>query len=86
MPTTQEFRSTLKALFAAAAARGATHIDVEAGDLHREVGGYPGCNHRMPSCCSVMAQEMRTGDSILSSPSGGKGASLIIRYFLPRAG
>lgn len=60
------------------------YIDIEAGELHRLVGGYPGTNHKMPSCCAVMKRYMNNNDEILYSPPSGKGASLKIRYYLPR--
>jgi 5-methylcytosine-specific restriction protein A len=58
--------------------------DVVSGDLHRTVGGYPGPSHRMPACCSVMTRAMRRGDRIITAPPSGKGATLTIRYRLPR--
>ena len=33
------------------------------GKLHRQVGGYPGANRRMPDCCEVMYAEMGGGRS-----------------------
>jgi 5-methylcytosine-specific restriction protein A len=56
-------------------------VDVNSGDLHRQVGGYPGRNHRMPVCCEVMYGKMKGDDAVLSAPPKGKGASLTIRYF-----
>lgn len=65
-------------------ADGASYIDVNAGELHRRVGGYPAASHVMPTCCGVMRAEMMAGDDVLSEPPKGKGASLAIRYRLPR--
>jgi hypothetical protein len=42
-----------------------TTVEINSGQLHREVGGYPGQNHRMPICCAVMRSEMSAGDAIL---------------------
>lgn len=64
--------------------RGLDHIDVNAGDLHRQLGDYPGPNHAVPSCCKVMEEARRTGDRVIAGPPSGKGASLTIRYRLPR--
>ena len=64
--------------------RGLQHIDIKASELHRRVGGYPGQSHRMPSCCEAMYAEKRDGDVIIARPPEGKGASLTIRYKLPR--
>ncbi len=57
------------------------HIDLNAGDIHRAVGGYPSANHRMPMCCQVMRSRMRGDDKILVVPPKGNGASLTIRYY-----
>ena len=57
------------------------YIDLNAGAIHRAVGGYPGTNHRMPVCCECMYQLMRGTDTVLTAPPSGKGASLTIRYF-----
>ena len=84
-PDTYDFRAALNSLFKAAEAKGAPYVDVNSGDLHRGLGGYPGRNHRMPICCNVMWENKRAEDSVLSQPPKGKGASLTIRYMLPRS-
>lgn len=38
----------------------------------------------MPSCCQAMYHEQRADDEIISRPPKGKGATLTIRYRLPR--
>ncbi len=83
-PTNLEFKSTLNQIFMAAQDKGLPYVELRAGDLHRQVGGYPGSNHRMPVCCSVMKQNMKPGDELLKEPPSGMGASLTIRYKLPR--
>ena len=85
IPTVQDFRSELLAVFQKAEKEGRSDVKIEARRLHRQVGGYPGPNHRMPTCCDVMFAEKRTNDTIVSQPRKGKGASLTIRYILPRA-
>ena len=85
-PTMDNFRKELADLFSNAQEDGRTSIEVNSGELHRALGGYPGPHHRMPVCCDAMYQEMRAGDRILSAPAKGKGASLTIRYLLPRPG
>ena len=82
--TTDDFRSALHEVFADAQASGVHHIDINSGKLHRMLGGYPGSSHRMPVCCQAMYAEQRPGDEILEKPPKGKGASLTIRYVLPR--
>ena len=84
MPDSYDFQKELYKIFKDAQAIGTLYVDVNSGDLHRRVGGYPGRNHRMPLCCEVMKKNMRTGDQILEQPPKGKGASLTIRYKVPR--
>ena len=84
MATTETLRVELRSQISQAERRSVPYIHINAGELHRKVGGYPGPGHRMPSCCNVMYQEQRAGDKILSSPPKGLGASLTIRYRLPR--
>ena len=81
--TASDFRNALDGMFAAAIEEGRAFVDVKAGDLHRVVGGYPGA-HRMPNCCQVMRSAMMDGDAILSEPPKGAGATLTIRYLIPR--
>jgi len=89
MPTAEDFRQALQGYLAEAAADGRTSVEVNAGHLHRVLGGYSGPqHHRLPICCSVMRAEMdaASGDEITQEPSAGMGASLTIRYVLPRPG
>ena len=79
-----DFEAALRARLARAEEGGGSHVDVSAGELHRQVGGYPGPDHRMPVCCRVMRDEMAAGDQLIDSPPSGQGASLTIRYRLPR--
>jgi 2-polyprenyl-6-hydroxyphenyl methylase / 3-demethylubiquinone-9 3-methyltransferase len=82
--TAQSFRVELLAQLRVAERMGQTMVDINAGQLHRELGGYPGPNHRLPVCCEVMHGEVGLGDAVIDSPPKGKGASLTIRYQLPR--
>jgi hypothetical protein len=83
-PNSEVFRRQLHSLFKKAERQGKNHIKVQSGELHRMVGGYPGTNHRMPICCGVMRAEMKSTDKIIDAPPKGNGASLLIRYSLPR--
>lgn len=85
-PSTADFDEELKSQLARATASGAKHKDVTSRNLHDAVGGYSGTggNHAMPSCCNAMYKAQRAGDVILSRPPSGKGATLTIRYRLPR--
>ena len=86
MPTADEFREELFRMMHAAFREHGPHADINAGELHRRLGDYPGPNHRMPVCCEVMKAAMAedAGDRILEQPESGQGASLTIRYVLPR--
>jgi hypothetical protein len=85
MPTAADFRSELRRPLAQAQKQLWPHVDINAGELHRDVGDYPGPGHRMPNCCQVMKGEMRSGDTIVAGKHlKGPGAALTIRYLLPR--
>lgn len=78
------FRLALQEMFKAADNLGFVAVEVNSGRLHRKLGEYPGSNHRMPVCCDVMRQEMSAADKVVSEPESGQGASLVIRYVIPR--
>lgn len=87
MPEYSDFYNELHRMMMEAVRRGQHSIEVSAGDLHRRVGDYPDANrHRMPVCCAVMRDVLApdAGDVILFEPSKGQGATLTIRYVLPR--
>ena len=84
MTTVSEFQSELQSQLRQAELRGASHIEINSGQLHRAIGGYPGIRHQMPSCCDAMYNEQKSGDEVIARPPKGKGASLTIRYMLPR--
>ena len=84
MPSVEDFQSELNGMFASAQQQGKSFIEIKSGDLHRSVGGYHRHNHRLPSCCRVMKRNMKPGDQILRQPPSGEGATLIIRFKLPR--
>jgi hypothetical protein len=83
-PGTADFMEALSAILSDASQRGVPYLDVRAGDLHKEVGGYDGPNHRMPACCNAMRKVMRSIDQILHTPPQDNGANLRIRYVFPR--
>jgi hypothetical protein len=86
MPTAKEFKEHLFEAFRIAELDGRTSVFVNAGYLHRSVGGYPNRKtNQMPDCCDAMLRAMRKGDVIVSQPPKGKGATLTIRYALPRS-
>jgi 5-methylcytosine-specific restriction protein A len=84
-PTARDFQIALEREFADAQQAGRASVEINAGTLHRQIGAYPGRDHRMPVCCRVMRSRLRAGlDEIVDSPPSGQGASLTIRYRLPR--
>lgn len=83
-PNAEDFRREINRQFLDAQQTFKSFIEVNAGELHRKLGGYPARSHRMRDCCSVMRQLMKSGDEILYEPLKGHGASLSIRYCLPR--
>jgi len=85
MPTPDDFRKELRRQLDLAKAGGRREVVVNAGELHRVVGNYPDPKkHRMPECCRIMREEMKVGDEIVSQPPKGNGASVSIRYRIPR--
>lgn len=80
--TSEIFMEEISKLIKNAREAGLDYLDITSGDLHRKVGGYPGRNHSMPTCCNVMRSLMKPNDEVLQSPLKGKGATLTIRYYL----
>lgn len=83
-PTAQDFQNELDRTLAFAQQEGRSFVEIKSGDLHRSTGGYPGRTKRMPTCCAVMKRNMKPGDEILEQPASGQGATLRIRFSLPR--
>lgn len=79
-----QLEAQLLEVFRRGQARGLRHVVVRDGDLHRAIGSYPGVDHRMSICCGAMRGELQEGDTIISEPPKGEGATLTIRYRLPR--
>jgi hypothetical protein len=85
MANVEDFRLELQRQLRQAQVNGLPWVEIQSRDLHRAVGGYPNNGqHSMPTCCDVMYEEQHLSDSIVSKPPSGKGASLVIRYKLPR--
>lgn len=88
MPSTDDFRSELAAQIERATKQGRPHIEINAGELHRKIGGYPPKEHQshaMPTCCNVMRDEMRRGNAeVIHETDSGQAPALTIRYSLPR--
>jgi hypothetical protein len=84
-PGEGDFRAALRKRLETAGKNDAPHCDVQAGNLHHEVGGYPNSDELIQTCCEVMRQEMRDRDRILEAPGSGVGTLLLVRYMLPHA-
>jgi len=88
MPNTNDFRAELKAQITRATRQGRPHVEINAGELHRTLGGYPskaGKQHSMPTCCGVMMDEFHRGNAeIIHETGSGQAPVLTIRYKLPR--
>lgn len=85
MPTADDFVTELHRMMLRGIGSGTGAVDINAGELHRNVGDYPGRNHRMPLCCQVMRAEFNADtDAIVEEPPSGEGATLTIRYAIPR--
>lgn len=82
--TADIFRKEIERLKNDAKEKGYKYIDITSGEVHRNVGGYPGKNHRMPSCCEVMKSMRTANDEIVNEPPKGNGATLTIRYIIER--
>ncbi len=78
------FRSELLRRLERAKQAGQRQLDVNAGELHRHIGGYPARLHAMPHCARAMLAERRADDEILTSATPGHEETLTIRYRLPR--
>ncbi len=84
MPSSNKFRGQINLIFQTAETNGKQFVDINSGNLHRQLGGYPGPSHCMPTCCDVMKSYLKAGDQILEEPLKGRGAKLTIRYLIPR--
>jgi hypothetical protein len=73
-------------MMAEAQKAGQDFVEINAGELHKRVGDYPGRNHRMPNCYQVMKAQIALDydDAIVDEPPSAQGPSLTIRYRLPR--
>jgi hypothetical protein len=82
MPSAWDFQNRLMAILNGARQTGKEYVDIESSNLHKQVGGDPSSNHRMPLCWDVMRRMMRAGDAVIEEPTTERGAKLIIRYMV----
>lgn len=79
------FRRELMAQITRANNQGRTHVEINAVELHRAVGGYDDEHtRRLLLCCESMRAAAKSGDTVVFQPPEGDGAALTIRYNLPR--
>ncbi|MDU9375465.1 hypothetical protein McpSp1_00390 [Methanocorpusculaceae archaeon Sp1] len=78
--TAADFYHAMYRRFDAAAEEGEPALEITAGDLHKSLKAA----NRLSLCCNCLYDMQNIGDVILQAPSGGVGASLLIRYALPR--
>ena len=81
-PTAWDFRNKLTVILNTAKHSGKSYVDVESGNLHKELGGDSNSHHRLPIFHEVMTKMMRPGDSILKEARHGDGATMLVRYIL----
>ena len=86
MPTKEDFRAELLAQLGRAMQQGRAHVEINAGELHRTLGNYPGTDHHMSVACDAMREACTAQDTVISQPPSRNGAALTIRYELPRRG
>jgi hypothetical protein len=79
MVSTDHFRQELLAQLGRAATQGRIDILINSGELYRSIakGGS-----RSGSCCDVMQEEFKIGDTLLLDRTNGAG--MTVRYLLPR--
>lgn len=76
------FRQELSAQLGRASAMGLLDVLINAGELHRAMGGAVGGSESMPACCIAMAAEISPSDIVLLESTSGPG--MTVRYSLPR--
>lgn len=88
MTSTSDFKDELMAQFKRGEKQSRPHVEINAGELHRTLGGYPpktGETHVMPSCCNAMWEAFDDArDVVVHQTESRHSPSLTIRYALPR--
>ena len=82
MPNKEDFIKEIQRLKQEAREKGLEYVDIISGDVHRTLGGYPGKNHRMRTCCEAMYELMESKDDVRYAPGSSYGATVEIRYYL----
>jgi 5-methylcytosine-specific restriction protein A len=84
LPTRSEFQAALNGVLLQAQKKNKAGVVVSSIDLHLQVGGYPGREHRMDLCCQVMREAMLQRDRITSQVLPPYPPLLEVVYELPR--
>lgn len=85
IPNVHDFKNQLNKIFKKAEQLGCVAVEIQAREFHLAVGGYTGKeDNRMNACCHVLHKAISDSDTIITAPPSGNGASLHIRYSLPR--
>jgi|GEM_PF-1559424 len=80
MLSAQDVEKEIRRRWAEAQSKGASHVDIRAGDVHSGLGG----ENRVPQVCQVMSRLKEVEDSVIDGPASGLSTRLTIRYILPR--
>ena len=87
MPTKEDFKAELLAQLGQAMKQGRAHVEINAGELQKTLGDYPGTDHHLSAAaCNAMHEARSAQDTVIVQPPSGNGAALTIRYELPRRG
>lgn len=78
------FDQAIEAQLARGQEQGRAHVEINAGELHRQLGGYPGRAHQMPVACAALRAAMQDGDSVSFEPPAENGAAFTVRYVMGR--
>jgi 5-methylcytosine-specific restriction protein A len=84
LPSKADFQRVLDDIFREMDQKHKSEIIVTAREVYRRAGVLSGSDPSVALCCSVMRENMRPGDTVITEPPGGQGATLAIRYKLPR--
>jgi 5-methylcytosine-specific restriction protein A len=82
MPTLEELTLEAKAQISRAAHQRRSHIEINAGELHRTLKGRPSHSDQMRTACDALQSLMSPKDAIVFQPQRGYGSSFTVRFVL----
>jgi hypothetical protein len=68
LPTREQFDHEIRRRFLEAELRGTPSVTLNAGKIHRELGGYPGLGHHMPLRSEAMYRVYEVTDDLRALP------------------